>query len=71
LRIYDEAARQDPAGAESGALPRLFAERIATGARAGVHWGNSAASVEKRIRALLKQRARGSAGGLAEENALI
>jgi hypothetical protein len=71
LRLYDEAARQDPAGAKSGALPRLLAERIATGARLGGHWGNSAASVQKRIRALLKQRARGSAGGLAEENTPI
>jgi hypothetical protein len=59
LRMYDEAVRQDPAGAKRGALPRLLAERFATGARVGGRWGNSAASVEKRIRALLKQRARG------------
>jgi hypothetical protein len=54
-------------------------KRLQAGARAGARlarslrpWGNSAASIEKRIRALLKQRARGSsAGGLAEENAPI
>jgi hypothetical protein len=66
LRIYDEFARKDPSGAKSGALPRRLAEHIADGTRG--NWGNSAASIEKRVRALLKQRARGSAGGTPEEN---
>jgi hypothetical protein len=50
---YDKDALNDPDAVESGALPRLFAERMMQRAP---FVAASAAALEKRIRMLLKAR---------------
>jgi hypothetical protein len=53
LHSYDKAALNDPDAVESGALPRLFAERMMQGPP---YLAASAPALEKRIRMLLKAR---------------
>jgi hypothetical protein len=54
LHLYDKAARNDPDAVKSGALPRLFAERLMAGRPP--HVAASVPALEKRIRMLLKAR---------------
>jgi hypothetical protein len=54
LYFYDQAALNDPDAVESGALPRLFAERMMQ--MPPPHVAASAPALEKRIRMSLKAR---------------